>query len=92
MALDPLVPGLTDTRANLSALLAELATVGVRQVTAGYLFLREGSADNLARALAASGLGEVVLEEFRGGPVLTAPGMVAARYLPRRDGSAAMRA
>ena len=83
VALDPLVPGLTDTRESLSALLAGLAEVGVRQVTAGYMFLREGIADNLAKALAASGLAEVALEAFRGGPVLTAPGMAAARYLPR---------
>jgi DNA repair photolyase len=83
VALDPLIPGVTDTRASLSALLAELAAVGVRQVTAGYLFLRQGIAHNLTRDLTASGLGEVVLESFRGGPVLAAPGMAAARYLPK---------
>jgi DNA repair photolyase len=83
VALDPLIPGVTDTRANLSALLEGLAEVGVRQVTAGYLFLRQNIADNLTRDLAASGLGEAVLESFRDGPVLAAPGMAAAQYLPK---------
>lgn len=95
VALDPLIPGVTDTRANLSAVLAGLAMAGVRQVTASYVFLRDGIATNLTGALAASGLAEVVLGAFRGGPVLTAPGMAAARYLPksrRQRGYAALMA
>jgi len=83
VAVDPLVPGLTDTRENLEPLLAALASAGVRQVTAGYLFLREGIADNLRRALAPHGWADLVLNAFRGGPILTAPGLAAARYLPR---------
>src|SRR5205085_5203841 len=36
VALEPLVPGLTDTRANLTAVLDALALAGVHQVTTGY--------------------------------------------------------
>jgi DNA repair photolyase len=83
VALDPLIPGVTDTRENLSALLPALAEAGVKQVTAGYLFLREGIAENLREALAGTGMDEVILDAFRDGPILTAPGLAAARYLPK---------
>jgi len=79
----PLVPGLTDTRDNLTALLESLARVGVRHVTAGYLFLRSVIRDHLARVLADHGWNEMVLDEFKGGPVLSLPGIAPARYLPR---------
>src|SRR5262249_8742214 len=83
VALAPLVPGMTDTRATLEPLLRRVAGRGVRQVSAGYMFLREGIADNLNAALGESGWAALVLDAFRGGPVLTAPGMAAARYLPK---------
>lgn len=79
-ALEPLVPGLTDTRENLAPLLAALAARGVRHVTAGYLFLRDGTRERLAAELAR---GERVAAAFDGGPVLAAPGQPPARYLPR---------
>lgn len=82
-ALDPLLPGLTDTADNLNPVLESLALAGVRQLTAGYLFLREGIAENLRRALEPHGWSELVLNAFKGGPLLTAPGLAAARYLPR---------
>ncbi len=83
VALDPLLPGITDTRENLEPLLDALARVGVTQVSASYLFLREGIADNLTTALNPLGMAETVLEAFRGGPLLAAPGMAPARYLPK---------
>lgn len=82
-ALDPLIPEVTDTAENLRPLLEALAEAGVQQLTAGYMFLREGIADNLVTGLHESGLDEVILEQFRGGPVLTAPGMAPARYLSK---------
>jgi DNA repair photolyase len=82
-ALDPLIPGVTDTRENLVAVLAALAAVGVRHVTASYMFLREGVADSLSAALEPLALAEAVLEQYRNGPVLSAPGLAPARYLPR---------
>src|SRR5262249_41489885 len=83
VALDPLLPGVTDTRENLMPLLDAIAATGVRHVTASYLFLREGIASNLAAALAPHKLDGVVLNAFADGPFLTAPGLAAARYLPR---------
>jgi DNA repair photolyase len=83
VALDPLLPGLTDTTANLEPLLQALADAGVDRVRASYLFLRAGIAENLRSQLAANGEGDVVVEAFRGGPVLEAPGLAKARYLPK---------
>jgi DNA repair photolyase len=80
----PLVPGVTDQRDNLAALLAALADVGVRQISAGYMFIRSGIQDNLAGPLKTAGWGEEILDEFTGGPVLSAGAIMAARYLPRR--------
>jgi DNA repair photolyase len=79
-ALEPLFPGLTDTRENLIPVLKALAAAGVRHVTAGYLFLREGIRERLAAELSEV---ERVAAAFEGGPILTAPGLSAARYLPR---------
>lgn len=83
VALDPLVPGVTDTRENLAEVMAAVAAVGVRHVTASYLFLRDGIASQLSAALEPLGVSDLVFAAFAGGPVLTAPGLAAARYLPR---------
>ena len=83
VALDPLVPGLTDSRENLSAVLEAVAARGVRQVSASYLFLRPGIQENLKAVLKPLEWDEEVLSAFDGGPMLTAPGMAAARYLPK---------
>ena len=83
VALEPLVPGLTDTRANLSELLDALAGVGVRHVTTGYLFLRQGIRDNLITALEPHGWDAMVLEAFAEGPVLESGNVAPARYLPK---------
>lgn len=40
--IDPLVPGLTDTDANLEMLLSTLAQIGTRQAVVSFLFLRWG--------------------------------------------------
>jgi DNA repair photolyase len=83
VALDPLVPGLTDSPDNIRTVLISLAGLGITHVTAGYLILRQGIADNLRQALALRGWADLVLNAFVGGPMLTAPGMAPARYLPR---------
>jgi DNA repair photolyase len=83
VALDPLMPELTDSRSNLEPLLGALAEVGVQQVTAGYLFLRPGIADNLVRALRPHGWDEIVVDAFAGGPMLAGDGIAPARYLPK---------
>jgi DNA repair photolyase len=84
VALEPLIPGVTDTRANLDELVEALADAGVQQVTAGYLFLRQGITDNLMRALEPLGLAEAVTAAFQGGPILENGNIAAARYLPKR--------
>jgi DNA repair photolyase len=83
VSLEPLVPGLTDTRINLTGLLQALAVAGVRHVSAGYLFLRDGIRDNLLRALEPLGCGEMVVAAFEGGPVLSSGQIQPARYLPK---------
>jgi hypothetical protein len=83
VAIDPLLPGLTDTHDNLSAVLKAVAATGVRHVTASYLFLREGIARELEATLQPHGLHKTVLDNFADAPVLTAPRVTPARYLPR---------
>jgi DNA repair photolyase len=83
VAIDPLVPGLTDTRENLSAVLSAIAALGVRHVSVSYMFLREGIAGHLSSALEVEGFDKPVMDAFADGPVLTAPGLSAAKYLPR---------
>jgi DNA repair photolyase len=95
VALEPLIPGLTDTRECLAPLLGELAGAGVRHVRTSYLFLRSGIQDNLVQALEPIGRDQSVLEAFSGGPILAAGGIAAARYLPksrRQRGYAALMA
>lgn len=82
VALEPLVPGLTDTRGNFEEILAALAAVGVRHVSAGYLFLRNGIRERLEEALAPLGCDDV-LDEFGKGPVLQLDHAAPARYLPK---------
>jgi DNA repair photolyase len=83
VTLEPLLPELTDTPENLDSLLRALAAAGVRHVTAGYAFVREGIAENLRKDLDRHGWAEPVLAAYEGGPVLTAAGLAPARYLPR---------
>jgi DNA repair photolyase len=95
VGVEPLLPGLTDTRENLEALLTALADAGVRHVTAGYAFLRPGIAENLATVLAANGLDGTLPMAYDRGPMLRGNGLSAARYLPkarRQRGYAALMA
>jgi DNA repair photolyase len=78
----PLVPGLTDRRENLTALLEALAGAGIQHITAGYMFLRPGIQQNMSRVLDPDVWNDI-LEEYAGGPMLAAGGIHAARYLPR---------
>jgi len=49
--LDPLIPDVTDSDANLAPLLTELVGRGVLHVAASYLFLRPGISRTLTKAL-----------------------------------------
>jgi DNA repair photolyase len=83
VALEPLIPGITDTRKNLVALLDALAHLGIEHISTSYLFLRPAIRDNLLVALEKAGLADTLSDEFSSGPILTAPGLSPARYLPR---------
>jgi DNA repair photolyase len=83
VALEPLIPGLTDTHENLEPLLDALARAGVRQLTAGYLFGRPGIMQNLQPVLEMRKADEEVAEAYNNGPWLTSLGMASARYLSR---------
>lgn len=84
VALEPLVPTLTDTRTNLVPLLEALAAVGIREITAGYMFVRPGIRDQLIDALAPYGWQDQILDAFAGGPVLSSAAIAAAQYLPKK--------
>jgi len=84
VSLEPLLPGLTDTKTNLSGVLEALAGIGVRHVQTGYMFLRPGIQDSLVQALEPYGCTELVLDAFTGGPVLQAGTSRPARFLPKR--------
>ncbi|MFL5244870.1 MAG: SPL family radical SAM protein [Gemmataceae bacterium] len=84
-ALEPLIPGLTDTRENLEPLLEALAKAGIRQITAGYLFERTGIAENLQPVLEEEKLDDDFVKAYYSGSWLRAPGMASARYLSRRQ-------
>jgi DNA repair photolyase len=92
VGLDPLMPGLTDTRGSLEPLLQALADAGVQHVNVGYLFLRPTIADSLVRTLRPHGWDEMVLDAFADGPMLGGQGVAPARYLakPRRQRGYAM--
>jgi DNA repair photolyase len=83
VSIEPLVPGLTDTRENLEPLLEALASIGIREVTAGYMFLRQGIRENLIAALEPHGWDSMVLAAFQSGPVLESGNIAPARYLPK---------
>ena len=95
VALEPLIPGLTDTREGLTPVLEALARLGVRHLRTSYLYLRTGIEENLMGALEPAGLAPAVLEAFAGGPILSSGTITPARYLPkarRQRGYAALMA
>lgn len=84
VAIEPLLPDVTDTRENLKPLLGRLADVGVEQVSIGYAFMRTGIRANVEQTLEKMGLDIDDLDEaYRKGPILTSGLIAAARYLPR---------
>ena len=81
-AIDPLVPGVTDTPQALAPLLDALAGQGVKSVSASYLFLRQGIGEGLKAGLGAD-VAAAVIADLERGPVLSPSGLASARYLPR---------
>jgi DNA repair photolyase len=94
-ALEPLIPGLTDTRECVEPILDALAQVGVRHVRTSYLFLRSRIEDNLIQTLEPIGWAQPIRDSFAGGPILSSGTIAPARYLPksrRQRGYAALMA
>jgi DNA repair photolyase len=83
VALEPLIPGLTDTRDNLLPLLQELAEAGVRQISVGYLVLTSKAERDLQAALHKSGWDSLVFEEYASARLIRPADGAAGRYLPR---------
>jgi DNA repair photolyase len=84
VAIEPLLPGVTDTRDNLLPLLRSLADAGIESVSVGYAFMRAGIRANLENAVEAVGADiEDIDAEYQKGPILTSGLIAAARYLPR---------
>jgi hypothetical protein len=82
VALEPLLPGLTDSPNHLQALLQSLTGLGISQVTAGYLVLHDREADRLQAALQPPEAAEVVLTSYADGVVLR-DGGATAHYVPK---------
>src|SRR5262249_53808369 len=84
VGLEPLLPGLTDTRQNLAPLLEVLAAVGIRHITAGDMVLRKTIAEHLQKALAPLGVAPEIIEQYDTGPLLASGSIAPARYLPKK--------
>jgi DNA repair photolyase len=80
VALNPLLPGLTDLPDRLQVMLDRLSEIGVEQLTVGYLVLREGVKERLAEVLGPLGVAEVVLDAYADGPLLR-DGQEQAQFL-----------
>lgn len=93
--IEPLIPGLTDTRENLRPLLRELGRVGVREATAHHLFLQPAILPTLREAIGPLGFAERLVDAFEGGPVFAIGEVGTTKHLPideRRAGLARLSA
>jgi DNA repair photolyase len=82
-ALEPLVPGVTDTRENLLPLLEALSAGGVRHVTVSYLYLHRRMENDLVAQLRRHELDTLVLDEYAHATWLRIGKAPAVRLLPR---------
>ncbi len=89
--VEPLIPGLTDTRDNIKPLFEGLARAGVRRVVVHYLFQHPAILVPMAAALDPLGLSERLVDVFEGGPVFPIGSLGAVKHVPletRRAGLA----
>ena len=89
--LEPLIPGRTDTRDNLSPLFEALATAGVRKVVAHYLYSTPAARESLDSALTPLGWSERMRDDFEGGNVFRLGTIGPTKHFPlelRRSGLA----
>lgn len=65
--LDPLIPGITDTESNLTALFKEIQGFGVHSACMNYLFLRPQIKKNLCKALGNTPFLSKILMHYQNG-------------------------
>lgn len=82
MRLEPLIPGLTDTRENLVPLFEAVAKTGARRVVAHYVFLQSAMIDTLDHALAGLQWSERLKDAFEGGKVFRLGTLGPTKHLP----------
>jgi DNA repair photolyase len=89
--LEPLLPGLTDTRDNLAPLFHALARAGASRVVAHYMFMHRAIWPSLQRSLEPLGVVDAVRAAFEDGPLLTVGSVGTVRNVgrdARREGLA----
>jgi hypothetical protein len=89
--LEPLIPGLTDTRENLAPVFRRLADAGITRVVAHYLFLHPGMQADFDAAIAGLPSVPPTAELFEGGALASIGSLGTVKNLPRevrRDGLA----
>ncbi|MGF1578009.1 MAG: hypothetical protein ACFCD0_01460 [Gemmataceae bacterium] len=83
VALEPLLPGITDTKVNVIGILEQLADLDVRQLGIGYLTLTSGMTEVISELLAPSGRDVLALNPYNHGPVRREMGVGQVRYLAK---------
>lgn len=83
--LEPLIPGLTDTRENLRPLFAAIGHSGARRVVSHYLFLHSSMTAPLSSALADLDLGDDIFERYVEGPAFHLGSIGMTRHLPAEE-------
>jgi DNA repair photolyase len=83
VAVEPLIPGLTDTRENIVPLLDVLAAEGVERVTTSYMYLRQGIREHLAAEQGELGWAEPIIDAYAYGPTLAMGSIAPAKHLPQ---------
>ena len=82
VGIEPLLPGVTDSNAAMSALLDAVAQSGCTRVTVGYLTLPESDRGRIEEALHEMGVLDGVMDAFVEGPVVRERGD-EMRLLPK---------
>ncbi len=83
VSLEPLLPGLTDNKQNVTGLLHRLADIGVSSVAVGYLPLTSGMTEVFAEVLGPHGWDAVALNPYHQGLIRRETGIGPVRYLAK---------